>query len=148
MLTSDRVLQEKKSAANPEFGLPVAAGFKVYRGSICGVCADGTIVQAGATGTPQAIVAIGGVARHGQDNTGAANTFGPAVGAGHVWLKKGAWAFPFDTEPTWADVKKPVYAVDDETVSLTETPTSGAARLQVGTLVGFDENGTPFVLVD
>ncbi|GAB6968393.1 hypothetical protein JCM25156A_24310 [Komagataeibacter kakiaceti JCM 25156] len=54
---------------------------------------------------------------------------------------------PFDTAPTWANVGATVYAIDDETVSLTETPEGGTARLQVGTLSGLDENGVPFVLI-
>lgn len=142
MLTDDRTLVRIPCGHGPEFGLPVAAGMKVFRGSIAAVCQNGTLAQAGAAAPPSPIVAIAGIARHGQDNTGASNTFGEHSGAGNVWCERGTWALPFDVAPAWADVNKPVYAVDDETVSLTQTPEGGSARMQVGTFAGLDAQGT------
>lgn len=144
MLSNDRALDRIPCGHGPEFALPVAGGARVFRGSIAVVCQDGTLVQAGAAAPASPIVACAGIARHGQDNTGASNTFSEQTGAGPVWCERGTWALPFDAAPTWADKNKPVYAVDDETVSLTETPEGGAARIQVGTFAGLDAAGTPW----
>ncbi|MXV35834.1 MULTISPECIES: hypothetical protein [unclassified Saccharibacter] len=167
-LTQDRALSEKLVPHGPEFGHPVAEGFRVYRGSLVAVCADGTIVPAGATNTPSAPVAIVGLARQFKDNSAAGSMLnGDMVGSHPIWVKKGCYALPFDTAPTWANLNQTVYAVDDETVSLNQsapppkaasastgdnetasTPSVPAAsRLPVGTLVGFEPDGTPFVLI-
>lgn len=146
-LTKDRVLPEKKVSHAPEFPLTVAAGSRVFRGSICLVCKDGSVVPAGTAAPPSPVVACAGIARHAQDNTGTSSVVGAQVGAGPLWCEKSCYGLPFDTAPTWADVNKPVYAVDDETVSLTKTPSSGSARLQVGTLSGLEADGTPYVLI-
>lgn len=161
-LHSDRIVDEKAVPHAPEFGHSVAAGFRVYRGSIVAVCADGTIVPAGSTGTPSQPVAIVGLARQFKDNSPAASVLnGDMAGPHPIWVKKGCYALPFsETQPTWANVGHPVYAVDDETVSLssggTAAPASGESssassaaptRLQVGTLSGFELDGTPYVLI-
>ncbi|GAB6965964.1 hypothetical protein JCM25156A_32220 [Komagataeibacter kakiaceti JCM 25156] len=146
-LSDDRALDRIRCGARPEFPLSVAAGFCVYRGAITAVCQDGTAVPAGSTGTPSPLVAIMGIARGRQDNSGTSQVYGDQSGPGPAWIEKDAFALPFDTAPTWANVGATVYAIDDETVSLTETPEGGTARLQVGTLSGLDENGVPFVLI-
>lgn len=145
-LSKDRTLPEKKVSHAPEFPLSVAAGYRVFRGSLCIVCKDGSVVPAGTAAPPSPVVASAGVARHAQDNTGTSAVMSAQVGPGPLWCEKGCFGVPFDTAPTWADVGKPVYAVDDETVSLTKTPVSGSARLQVGTLSGLEADGTPYVL--
>lgn len=160
-LKADRIVAEKVVPHAPEFGHGVAAGFRVYRGGIVAVCADGTIVPAGATGTPSQPVAIAGLARQFKDNgPGASVLNGDMAGPHPIWVKKGCYALPFDAVPTWANVGQPVYAVDDETVSLSSgeksAPASGesssassaaSTRLQVGTLAGFELDGTPYVLI-
>lgn len=166
-LKQDRAVDEKIVPHGPEFGHSVAEGFRVYRGSLVAVCADGTIVPAGAAGTPSAPIAIVGLARQFKDNSSGGSMFnGDMVGAYPIWVKKGCYALPFDTAPSWANVGQPVYAIDDETVSLSAThgssstssestaassssptPTSSTARLQVGTLAGFETDGTPYVLI-
>lgn len=168
-LKQDRAIDEKIVPHGPEFGHSVADGFRVYRGSLVAVCANGTIVPAGATNAPSAPVAIVGIARQFKDNSEAGSMFnGDMVGRHPIWVKKGCYALPFDTAPSWANVGKPVYAVDDETVSLspsdkpatppTSTPSSDAStspsasssptsRLHVGTLAGFESDGTPYVLI-
>ncbi|MXV43913.1 hypothetical protein GS501_02450 [Saccharibacter sp. 17.LH.SD] len=153
-LKSDRPVSEKNVPHGPEFGHSVASGFRVYRGSLVAVCADGTIVPAGSTNTPSPPVAIVGIARQFKDNSPAGSTLnGDMVGPHPIWVKKGCFALPFDTAPSWANVNQPVYAIDDETVSLShegsssgESSSSGS-RLQVGTLAGFETNGTPYVLI-
>lgn len=146
-LTADRKLDRLATVPRtPEFGGLVATGYTLWRGSIVVVCADGTLVPAGATGTPSAPVAVLGMAEHQQINTPNFPGMGRFVGgATAVKCEKGAWALPFDANPTWANVNAPVYAVDDETVSLTQTPNGGSARLLVGTLIGFDLDGVPYV---
>jgi len=147
-LSADRALDRlATSPRTPEFGGTVAAGFTVYRGSIAVVCADGTIVPAGSVNTPATMVAVLGIAEHQQINAANFPGVGAFVGGSNpVKCEKGAWALPFDTAPTWANLNAPVYAIDDQTVSLTETPSGGSARLQVGTLIGFDfSTGTPYV---
>lgn len=146
MLKADRTLRQKMGPRSPVFSGTVAAGFTLFRNSIAAVCADGTLVPAGSTGTPSAPVAILGLARHMQINTANFPGTGPGVGGGTaVECLTGCYALPFsDTAPTWADKGKPVYAVDDETVSLTQTPGSGTARLQVGVFAGIDADGTPY----
>ncbi|ATJ89421.1 hypothetical protein HK16_10655 [Acetobacter senegalensis] len=146
-LSKDRTLPEKKVSHAPEFALSVAAGFRVFRGSICIVCQDGSVVPAGTAAPPSPAVASAGIARHAQDNTGTSTVMSAQVGSGPIWCEKSCFGLPFDEAPTWADVGKPVFAVDDETVSLTETPASGAARLQVGTLSGLEADGTAYVLL-
>lgn len=146
-LTKDRVLPEKKISHAPEFPLTVAAGTRVFRGSICLVCQDGTVVAAGTAAPPSPVVACAGIARHAQDNTGTSTVMSAQTGPGPLWCEKSCFGLPFDAPPTWANIKQPVYAVDDETVSLTETPASGAARIQVGTLAGLEADGTAYVLI-
>lgn len=150
MLAADRILSEKKVQPGPEFPHAVATGFRLYRGSISAVCADGTAVPAGSTGTPSALVAIVGVSSAQYDNTGTSGAVPDVDTGGNAWIRKGCWALPFDVAPTWANVGAPVYAVDDETVTLTENAGTEAApvnRLQVGTLAGFEADGTPYVLI-
>ena len=162
-LTKDRGLSEKAVPHAAEFGHAVAKGFRVFRGSIVALCADNTVVPAGSTGTPSPIVGISGIARQFKDNTGKGGPLtGDAVGDHPIWIKKGCYAIPFDAQPTAASIGQPVYAVDDETVSLSNgavpPPSSGgtaessssgtsSARLQVGTLSGIDLDGTPFVTI-
>ncbi|GBQ08929.1 hypothetical protein [Saccharibacter floricola] len=171
-LKQDRAVEEKLVPHAPEFGHRVAKGFRVYRGSLVAVCADGTIVPAGVTDTPSAPVAIVGLARQFKDHSAAGSMFnGDRVGTHPIWVKKGCYALPFDTAPSWANVGQPVYAIDDETVSLSarsgtvaaaadaapfgstissDAPASmpsSTARLSVGTLAGFEVDGTPYVLI-
>lgn len=135
-LKNDRVIDEKHGALSPQFGFTVAPGHTVYRHAICAVCQEGHIVPAGAKDSASVIVAVAGIARHQQSDRD----------PGYVDCMKACFALPFDTAPSWADVGKPVYAIDDETVTLTETSSDGK-RLRVGSLAGIEIDGTPFVTV-
>ncbi|NLI28412.1 MAG: hypothetical protein GX413_13730 [Acetobacter sp.] len=145
-LEKDAVLLEKRVPHGPEFPHQVADGVKLYRGSIVVVCQDGSLVLP-QTATPASpAVAIVGLSDRQIDNSGSG--LAPAIGdLPPCSPRKGCFAIPFDAAPTWADYGKAVYAVDDETVSLTQTPDGGSARLQVGTIAGFDEAGNAFVLI-
>jgi len=138
-LVADRALDRLATPSRtPEFGGTVASGYTLYRGSIAVVCADGTLVPAGSANTPSAMVAVLGIAEHQQINTANFPGIGSFVGGGtSVKCERGSFALPFDAAPTWANFGAPVYAVDDQTVSLTQTPSGGSARLQVGVLIGF-----------
>ena len=146
MLSADRTLRMKMGPRRAMFAGTAAVGFAIYRGAIAAVCTDGTLVPAASANTPSPIAAILGIARHQQINT----TNFPGVGAfvgsvTPVECETGCFALPFvETAPTWANKGQPVYAVDDESVSLTETPSGGTARLQVGTFAGLDADGTAY----
>ncbi|UMM63818.1 hypothetical protein [Aristophania vespae] len=159
MLTKDRVVSEKFSTHAPEFAHSVAAGHCVYRGSIVAVCEDGTIVPAGSRNTTSPLVAAIGIARQGSDNREGSSSPSP------IWVQKGCYALPFDHMPSWAAIGQDVYAIDDETVSLsdhdmsdhapeqteaadatTHNVASSAKRLRAGTLAGI-EAGHAFVLI-
>lgn len=147
-LTADRNLNMLTGPTGPQWSAPVAAGFRIWRGSIVAVCLDGTIVPAAAANTPSAQKAILGLASHLQDNTGANSMLvGSFIGAGNVRVLRGTWGLPFDVAPTWAAYLQPVYAIDDQTVSLTQTPQGGTPRLQVGLFAGLQADGTPYVTI-
>jgi hypothetical protein len=142
-LTADRLLQFRTSAPRQTYAYSVQAGFKIWRGSIVAICGDETIVPAGATGANPAIVKIVGIASHQQDNT-SSQVPSPWSGSAPVEIYRGVYQLPFDTAPTGANEGAAVYAIDDQTVSLSS---SSGARLQVGTLDGFDELGNPYVSI-
>lgn len=147
MLKADRALVRADGPRQRPFGLPVAAGLTVYRGSIAVVFSDGTIAPAG-TATPSGLTVATvspGIVRHFQSNVPNPQVMSGQFGPGMVELDRGAWALPFDTAPTWDKLGEPVYAIDDETVSLTKAASDGSTRVQVGTFAGLDEAGTPFV---
>lgn len=146
MLTADRTLLRKMGPRRAMFAGPVAAGAILFRGSIAAVCADGTLVPAGTQNTSSASVAILGIAKHQQLPASGGLLMGTFVGSSTaVECETGCFALPFDVPPSWANYGQPVYAVDDQTVSLTQTPSGGTARLQVGVLAGIDADGTPYV---
>ncbi|GAB0119474.1 hypothetical protein [Acidisoma sp. 7E03] len=142
-LAADRVLDFRAVAPHGRYGYAVQAGFKVYRGSIVALCGDKTIVPAGAASPNPAAVKVVGVASHQQDNTSGALP-GAWSGSGLVEVYRGWIALPFDAAPAGTNIGAPVYAVDDQTVSLSS---SSNTRLQVGVLDGFDELGNPIVLI-
>ncbi|KXV50541.1 hypothetical protein AD945_01800 [Gluconobacter albidus] len=146
-LQSDRILVRADGPRLRPFGLVVATGQTVFRGSIAIVFSDGTIAPAG-TATPSGLTVApqtAGIATHFQSNVANPQVMSGQYGPAPVELDRGTYALPFDTAPTWDKLGSPVYAVDDETVSLTETPSGGSARTLVGTFAGLDETGTPFV---
>jgi hypothetical protein len=140
-LAADRVLLVKQTQL-AEFSYPVQTGARVFRGSIVALCSDGTIVPAGDGAASPGAVAIAGIAEHVQDNTASPTLPSGQSGPGRVRCRRGCFALPFDTAPTAANFKAAVYAVDDQTVTLT-----ASGHLAVGTLAGFDENGVPWVQV-
>lgn len=147
-LSADRALDMMTGPVLPQFEYGVHAGYRVYRNSLVWLLADGSIVPAGIASPPAAAVKVVGLADHLQDNTGMLPTpIGSGLsGPGPVRCLRGCWALPFDTAPGYASVGASVYALDDQTVTLT-APSSGAATLAVGVLEGFDLDGRPFVQI-
>jgi|GEM_PF-3276025 len=161
-LKADRALVRLAGPRAPEFANSVAAGFVVYRGSIVSLLSDGTIIPAGVA-APAGVSVVGnpGISSRYQNNLPNQNIVGDNYGPGPVRIERGSWALPFDVAPSWANYAAPVYAIDDQTVSLSDgsspavedstgkvtTPAVAATRLKIGVLAGFDERGTPFVTI-
>ena len=122
-MTKDKVRREREGRA---YGYPVLGGLQIFFGSLVAITAAGKAVPVGHTDGQHCV----GLAKNSADNRDddADPPFVEAV--------KGVYALDFDTAPTHADIKKPVYAVDDGTVTLT------SGTLLVGTLDGID--GTEF----
>ncbi|RUT27392.1 hypothetical protein C0V97_01080 [Asaia sp. W19] len=155
-LEADRALVRLMVARGPVFGYAVAAGYVVYRGSITALLSDGTVIPAGvAAPAGLTVVANIGLASQQQNNMANQNVVSPNYGPGPVEIDRGTWALPFDEAPSWANYGASVYAIDDQTVSLSDgsspasgnTPAVAATRLKIGVLAGFDERGTPFVTI-
>lgn len=107
------------------YGYGVKAVTIIYARTIVAVTATGLAVPAGhANG-----VVVVGVSRHHADNRDGHD------GGGILSVMKGdAYPFAFDVAPTFADIGKPVYAIDDNTVSLS----NAGGRLQAGILDGIE----------
>jgi len=147
-LSEDRILKRLASENGPGFPGSLASGVIIYRGAIVGAASDGTLAPAGTSTVT--LTRIAGISPRHMDNSGNTSIVGPSVGSGPIVPEHGYFALPFDSAPTEASINAAVYAVDDETVSLTESTTDGTTtvtRLQVGTLAGFDGTGTPYVKI-
>lgn len=106
----------------------VKGGTRIYAGTLVALTASGFAVPAGHT---DAKVIVGVSAHHADNRDGFDDD-------GHIRVQKDrTWRLAFDAAPTVTDIGKPVYAVDDDTVSLSD---GSGSRLQVGTLDGI-ENG-------
>ena len=146
-LAADRKLDHRQSLP-VEYGYLVQSGAHVFRGSIVALCSDFTLIPAGTVGTPAAVAVVGISERQmvgGNPATGAPVSSLNAPVA--IRCRKGSFQVPFDVAPPAAAIGAPVYAVDDQTVSLSNGAVGGGAatHLQCGTLEGFDELGNPWV---
>lgn len=123
------------AATRNEFGYPPAAGAVIYAGALLGLTAQATVKPVGTSG----VVAFAGLADRASGTSSVPAQ--PYVGA-----LKGTWALTV-AGATAANVNAPVYATDDNTLTLAATSGSGTNtvnNLAVGTLVGLD-NGQTFV---
>ncbi|NIX75392.1 hypothetical protein [Microvirga terricola] len=121
--TKDRTIPTRGGDA---YGYSVKGGVRLFKRTLVALTAAGLAVPAGTAGA----VAIAGVASHHADNREGLD------GDGKLRCEKGAFPFDFAAAPTFADIGKAVYAVDDNTVSLDN---SGGTRLRAGTLEGFED---------
>jgi uncharacterized membrane protein (DUF2068 family) len=128
-LTADAAYQRRGLPGRNEFGYPVAAGEKVFRGSIIAVNAAGAVVRVQTAGAVQII----GLADHFLDNSGSAS-----VSTDRVVGLKGTYALTVPSA-TAANINATVYASDDNTLTLTQ-----GTLLAAGVLVGI-EGGQTFV---
>ena len=129
-LTSDSKPLRRNGA---DFGYPVAAGEKVFRGGFVCVNSAGAMVRPQTSGA----VAFVGVADRGLDNSS-----GGSVSDTSVVAVRGVFAAPVASAgPT--NINASVYLVDDNTLTLTQV-TSGTALLSAGTVVGI-EGGRVYV---
>ena len=133
-LTKDVVYQRHGSEPDKNrFGYPVAPNEVVYRGSLIALNASNQIVRVQTAGA----VTFLGIANKQLNNVGNAS---PSTG--YVEGLKGTWSIPVPgvTQANGATV----YAVDDGTVSLTNT----GSLFTVGVLAGIDVGtGKTFVTI-
>ncbi len=128
MLMKDSKRPERLSYC---YGYPVSAGTRLYKKALVAILAGGFAVPAGTAGA----VSVVGVAENAVDNREGID------GDQRVRAVKSTFPFAFDVAPTFADIDKPVYAVDDDTVSL-----DGTGKLKCGVLDGI-EDGQFFVRI-
>ena len=95
-------------------------------------------------GTPAAVVLVGIAERQMSNIPTAGITSSLNAPGTYIRCRRGSFALPFDVAPPAAAIGTPVYAVDDQTVSLSS---NSGARLQLGVLEGFDEKLNPWVKV-
>lgn len=148
-LSADRIVNHRQSIP-VEYGYMVQAGAHVYRGSIVALCSDYTLIPAGSVGAPVAVAIVGIAARQqigGPPPVGAVQSSLNSQTA--VKCRKGSFQLPFDAPPPASAIGTPVYAIDDQTVSLSNGASGGGAatHLQVGVLEGFDERGNPWTKI-
>jgi hypothetical protein len=116
------------------YSAPVKALVIIYARTLVALTVDGYAVPAGHADA----VVIAGISGHHADNT---NGFD---GDGEVRIeKRRAFELAFDAPPAIADIGKPVYAIDNNTVSLSDAEGS---RLKAGTLDGI-ERGAAWTLI-
>lgn len=128
-LTQDTTHIRRGAAANRnEFGYPVAPGEQVYRGSL---------IALNAAGQAQRIQTAGSVVFLGLCNQDVNNVGQSAPGA-TVIGQKGGWKLTVPSA-TFSNIGATVYAVDDGTLSLTNT---GGTLLVAGTLAGIEGGNT------
>ncbi len=125
-LSADRMTPERQGEI---LVIPVAAGVKIYAGSL--VMVDAGFAKPGAASTT-AIVA--GRAEEFVDNSGGSD------GAVSIQVKRGVFKFKNSaTDPvSTADLLKPCYVEDDETVAKTDAT---ATLIKAGQIVGIDADG-------
>lgn len=104
------------------FGYPVKAGIRFFGRALIALTASGFAVPVGHAEA----VAFVGIANEGVDNRDGTD------GASHVTVYRDVRGFNFAATPS--DLNKPVYATDDETLTLDAT-----TGLRVGIITGMDD---------
>ena len=125
-LTQDRNTPMK---ATEVLVVPVAANVRIYAGSLVVVTATGFA----APGSTAVGLSYLGRAEESVDNRGG------AAGAAQVEIRHGkAFCWSNDGTVTQAQMFKPAYIVDDETVAAAD---AGGTRSAAGRIVGIDADG-------
>ncbi len=141
MALSDNTLHQfqRPDLATPVSPVNVAAATTIYAGAFVAIDGSGDAIPAPATGASPYI----GIAKNKVENPGAITTNKP------LELLAAKILIHAVTGATADLIGDPVYYTDDDALSMTIVPSTGVARSQVGTLHGFDADGTPLVrLVD
>lgn len=116
---------------------PVAGSTHIYKGALCMIKADGYVAKATATANSY----FGGVAVDESDNSGSATDGATTVNL----YRRGRFLFTtFSDTLTQADVGSPVYATDDNVV----TVTSASNKQKVGNIVEFVSASSAWVDID
>lgn len=105
------------------FGYPVAANTRIFGRALVALTAAGLAVPVGATDG----IAFAGIAKESIDNLAGGD------GEKTVTVLRDVRGFVFDA--TASDLNKPVYATDDETLTLT----AGGNAMRVGVIVGIGD---------
>jgi len=124
-LANDRIVPERDLR---DTSYPVAAGAKIFVGSLVALNAPGT--NCAQPASTAAGLVIAGVSRQNIDNTNGAD------GALNVTVRRGAFKFVNGDAIAEADVGKMAYAVDDQTVSK-----GAAGKSPAGTIVQVEADG-------
>lgn len=132
-LTGNIAPRRRGYARGDAFGYPVAPNEVVYTGGLTCVNASGQAQRVQSAGS----VAFIGIATTGQNNTGSAVAGDNVVAAFDTYALTVPGATP-------TNIGEPVYASDDNTLTLT-APTTGFTG-KVGYLAGID-NGQTYVRV-
>lgn len=117
---------KRPSRSGESFGYPVKAGVRFFGRGLVALTAMGLAVPAGHA---EAVVVVGSAELHLDNRDG-------ADGDLHVNALRDVRGFEFTATP--ADIGKPVYAVDDETITLDDT----GGRLKAGVVVGLGDGLT------
>lgn len=118
---------ESPSRSDDRYGFPVYAGIKHFGRSIVALNAAGQSIPAGHADE----VCLMGLAETHTDNTTG------ATGDKTVQCLRGVRRYPV-AAATQADINSPVYALDDNTLQLT----NAGGELQLGVLAAIDADGT------
>lgn len=124
--TRDLDIPQRMPVVGSSYGYGVKGGIRIFRKSIVGITAGKLAVPASTAGC----VALIGLAENHVDNRDGAD------GAVPVNLLKGVFKMPFAAAVP-ADIGSPVYALDDQTLQLTNA--NGALRL--GSIEAIDAEG-------
>lgn len=117
---------EIPARSGDRFGYPAGSGVRIFRKSIVALLATGMAVPAGTANA----VSIVGLAEGNVDNRDGTD------GDLNVEALRGCFGFIFAADE--ADIGRPVYAVDDQTLSFD----GSGGRLMVGTIAGIGDGRT------
>ena len=124
--THDLDIPRRMPVSSSSYGYPAKAGVRIFKRAIVGITAAKLAVPAG---TAECVALIGLATMSVDNRTG-------ADGVEQVQADKGVFRMPFATA-TPADIGSAVYALDDQTLQLTNA--NGALRL--GIIEAIDAEG-------
>jgi hypothetical protein len=133
-LTGNIAPARRGYARGDAFGYPIAPGETVYTGGLTGINVAGQAQRIQTAGT----VAFIGIATNGVNNSGSAGAGGNIVAASDTF------ALPVEGA-TVSNINAPVYATDDNTLTLVQPTTGFTGR--IGYLAGID-NGRTYVKIE